>query len=47
MPSKMMELDRCAEKARSFIACEAKLATRLSIPAAMRAKVYSDVEALD
>jgi hypothetical protein len=36
------------EKAtRFFIACEANLATRLSIPAAMRAKVYSDVEAID
>jgi hypothetical protein len=39
---------RCAEKATHFlIACEANLATRLSIPTAMRAKVYSDVEAVD
>jgi hypothetical protein len=39
---------RCAEKAASFfITCEANLATRLSIPAAMRVKVYLDVEAVD
>ncbi len=38
----------CAEKAAHFfIACKANFATRLSIPAAMRAKVYSDVEAVD
>jgi len=30
-----------------FLACEANPATRLSIPAAMRAKWYSDVEAAD
>jgi hypothetical protein len=39
---------RCAEKAAHFfIACKANLATRLSIPSAMRAKVYLDVEAVD
>jgi hypothetical protein len=39
---------RCAEKAaRFFIACKANFATKLSIPAAMRAKVYLDVEAVD
>ena len=30
-----------------FLACDANPATRLSIPAAMRAKGYSDVEAED
>jgi hypothetical protein len=45
---KEYKVDDCTEKAtRFFIACKANLATRLSIPAAMRAKVYSDVEAVD
>ncbi len=38
----------CAEKAAHFfISCKANLATRLLIPAAMTAKVYSDVKAVD
>ncbi len=39
---------RSAEKATCFfIACKANLATRLSIPAAMRARMYADVKAID
>jgi len=38
---------RAKKAALFFLACEANLATRLSLPAAMRAKGYSDVEAVD
>ena len=38
---------RSKKAALFFLACEANPATRLSIPAAMRAKGYSDVEAAD
>ncbi len=38
---------RAKKAALFFLACEANPATRLSIPAAMRAKEYSDVEAVD
>jgi hypothetical protein len=50
MSSKRKEykVDDHAEKAACFIiACKANLATRLSIPAALRAKVYLDVKAID
>jgi len=50
MSSKRREyhVDCCTKKAALFfLACEANPATRLSIPAAMRAKGYSDVEAVD
>ena len=41
-------MDCCTKKAALFfLACEANPATRLSIPAAMRAKGYLDVEAAD
>jgi hypothetical protein len=36
---------RAKKAALLFLACEANPDTRLSIPAAMRAKGYSDVEA--
>jgi hypothetical protein len=39
--------DRTKKAAVFFQACEANPDTRLSIPAAMRAKVYSDVKAAD
>jgi hypothetical protein len=39
--------DRAKKAAILFRACEANPDTRLSIPAAMRAKGYSDVEAAD
>jgi hypothetical protein len=39
--------DRAKKAAVFFRACEANPDTRLSIPAAMRAKGYSDVEAAD
>ncbi len=39
--------DRAKKAAVFFRACEANPGTRLSIPAAMRAKGYSDVEAAD
>jgi len=38
---------RAKKAALFFLACEANPATRLSLPAAMRAKGYSDVEAAD
>ena len=38
---------RAKKAALFFLACEANSATRLSLPAAMRAKGYSDVEAAD
>jgi hypothetical protein len=38
---------RAKKAALFFLACEANPATKLSIPAAMRAKGYSDVEAAD
>jgi len=38
---------RAKKAALFFLACEANPATRLSIPAAMRAKGYLDVEAMD
>ena len=38
---------RTKKAALFFLACEANPATKLSIPAAMRAKGYSDVEAAD
>jgi hypothetical protein len=42
------EVDDRAEKvAHFFLAREANPATRLSIPTAMRAKGYSDIEAVD
>jgi hypothetical protein len=50
MSSKRREykVDDCAKKAAVFFqACEANPDTRLSIPAAMRAKGYLDVEATD
>jgi hypothetical protein len=39
--------DRAKKTALLFLACEANPDTRLSIPAAMRAKGYSDVKAVD
>jgi hypothetical protein len=39
--------DRAKKAALLFLACETNPDTRLSIPAAMRAKGYSDVEAAD
>ena len=50
MSSKRREyhVDCHAKKAAFFfLACEANPATRLSLPTAMRAKGYSDVEAVD
>jgi hypothetical protein len=50
MSSKRREykVDDCAKKAAIFFqSCEANPDTRLSIPAAMRAKGYLDVEAAD
>jgi hypothetical protein len=45
---KEYKVDDCAKKAALFfLACEANPDTRLLIPAAMRAKGYSDVEAKD
>jgi hypothetical protein len=41
------KVDDRAKKAALFFPCEANPDTRLSIPAAMRAKGYSDVEAAD
>ena len=38
---------RAKKAALFFLACEANPAMRLSLPAAMRAKGYSDVEATD
>jgi len=38
--------DRAKKAALFFLACEANPATRLSIPAAVRAKGYSDVDAI-
>ncbi len=39
--------DRTKKAALFFLACEANPDTRLSIPAAMRAKGYSDIEDAD
>ena len=39
--------DRATKAALFFLACEANPATRLSIPAATRAKGYSDVDAMN
>jgi hypothetical protein len=39
--------DHAKKGALLFLACEANPDTRLSNPAAMRAKGYSDVEAVD
>jgi hypothetical protein len=39
--------DRTKKATLLFLACEANPDTRLSIPAAMRAKGYLDVEAAD
>ena len=39
--------DRAKKAALFFLVCEANPATRLSIPAAMRAKGYSDVDAMN
>ena len=45
---KEYKVDACARKAALFfLACEPNPDTRLSIPAAMRAKGYSDAEAAD
>jgi hypothetical protein len=39
--------DRAKKEALFFLVCKANPATRLSIPAAMRAKGYLDVKAAD
>ncbi len=42
-----MVADHAKKVALFFLLCKANLATRLSIPASMSSKVYSDVEAVD
>jgi hypothetical protein len=44
---KEYEVNDRAKKEALFLACKANSATRISIPAAMRANGYSDVEAVD
>jgi hypothetical protein len=48
LKKKEYKVDAHAKKAALFfLACKANLATRLSIPAAMRTKGYLDVKAVD
>jgi hypothetical protein len=45
---KEYKVDGCTKKAAYFfLACKASPATRVTVPIAMRAKGYSDVEATD